>query len=47
MIRWRLLLTPFATRYTYVQTNGGLTKRHYQELFVFGIRIAHLHLDKP
>lgn len=46
MIRWRLLLTPFASRHTEVRSDGGLTVRSYSSYYVFGIRIVHLHRNK-
>lgn len=46
MIRWRLLLTPFASRHTVRRSDGGLTVRNYSSYYVFGLRVVHLHRDK-
>lgn len=46
MIRWQLLLTPFASVHTTHRSDGGRTIRNYSSYYVFGFRVVLLHLDK-
>lgn len=45
MIRWDYLLTPLATSCRTIRKNGDA--RSYLMVYVFGLRVATFHLDRP